>query len=417
LGSRTWGSGADEGVHPTLLHEFIAWGIMQINEIQKALREEGVDGWLFFDHHQRDLLAYRVLNLSPGRTVTRRWYYLIPANGEPKGLVHAIESGVLAELPGSMQTYSSWGAQVEGLKGLLAGCRRVAMQYSPNCAIPYVSLVDGGTLELVRGAGVEVVTSANLIQFFDSRWSAEQLEMHVEAGRRVDRVRGEAFQKIGAALRAGETMTEWQVNRFIRDGFEKAGLVTDHGPIVGVNANMSNPHYEPQAEGSKPIRKGDAVLIDMWAKLDRPGAVFYDITWTGYCGATPPAEIQNVFEVVRDARDRAIDRVKTAVSGNEPIHGFDVDDACRGHIREKGFGEYFVHRTGHSIGEEVHGTGANMDNLETHDERRIIAGTCFSIEPGVYLPEFGIRSEVNMYIGTGQAQVTGEIQRQLVSIS
>ncbi len=389
---------------------------MQLDEIQKALREEKLDGWLFFDHHQRDPLAYRILGLSSGRVVTRRWYYLIPAQGEPKGLVHSIESGVLAGLPGRLQDYSSWAAQSDGLRALLAGCRRVAMQYSPNCAIPYVSLVDGGTLELVRRTGVEVFSSANLVQLFESRWTAEQLEMHLEAGRRVDRVRAEAFQKITTALKADESITEWQVNRFIREGFEKSGLVTDHGPIVAVNANMSNPHYEPEAEGSLPIRQGDAVLIDMWAKLDRPHSVFYDITWAGYCGANPPAALQNVFEVVRDARDRAIDRVKNAVSRDEIIHGFEVDDAARGHIQEKGFGEYFIHRTGHSIGEEVHGTSANMDNLETHDDRRIIPRTCFSIEPGVYLPEFGIRSEVNVYVGPAQAQVTGEIQQKLVEI-
>jgi Xaa-Pro aminopeptidase len=389
---------------------------MQIDEIQKALREEKLDGWLFFDHHQRDPLAYRVLGLSPARTVTRRWYYLIPAHGEPKGLVHAIESGVLTGLPGSIQIYSSWTAQVEGLKELLAGCRRVAMQYSPNCAIPYVSLIDAGTLELVRGTGVEVLTSANLIQLFESRWTAQQLEMHLEAGRRVDRIRAEAFQNIAATLSAGRTITEWDVNRFIRASFENAGLITDHGPIVAVNANMSNPHYEPEAETSQPIRKGDAVLIDMWAKLDSPGAVFYDITWTGYCGSQAPSALQNIFEVVRDARDRAVARVKDGVARNEIIHGFEVDDAARNYIREKGFEQYFVHRTGHSIGEEVHGTGANMDNLETHDERRIIAGTCFSIEPGVYLPEFGIRSEVNVYVGDREAIVTGEIQSKLVAI-
>ena len=389
---------------------------MQTKEIQEALRDEKLDGWLFFDHHQRDPLAYRILKLNPARTVTRRWYYFIPAQGEPKGLVHAIESGVLTGLPGKTQIYSSWGAQVDGIKNLLAGCRRIAMQYSPNCAIPYVSLVDGGTLELVRSTGVEVVTSANLVQLFEARWTAEQLEMHLEAGRRVDRVRAEAFQTIGTALRANRTINEWQVNRFIRDGFEKSGLVTDHGPIVGVNANMSNPHYEPGPEGSREIRKGDAVLIDMWAKLDRPGAVFYDITWTGYCGAEPPSAIQNVFEVVRDARDRAVERVQSAMRKNESIHGFDVDDAARGYIKEKGFAEYFVHRTGHSIGEEVHGTGANMDNLETHDERKIFPGTCFSVEPGVYLPEFGIRSEVNVYVGPGEARVTGEKQKKLVAV-
>jgi Xaa-Pro dipeptidase len=389
---------------------------MLIDDIQKALQDEKLDGWLFFDHHQRDPLAYRILKLNATRVATRRWYYLIPAHGEPKGLVHAIESGVLAGLPGHMQIYSSWATQTEGLCALLAGCRRIAMQYSPNCAIPYVSLVDGGTLELVRSTGVEVVSSANLVQLFDSRWTAEQLEMHLEAGRRVDRVRAAAFQKITDALKNGQTITEWQVNRFVREQFDNAGLATDHGPIVGVNAHMSDPHYEPEADVSSEIRTGDAVLIDMWAKLDKPGAVFYDITWTGYCGADPPSRLQNVFDVVSGARDRAIQRVQTAVSRNEPIRGFEVDDAARGYIEEKGFGQYFVHRTGHSIGEEVHGTSANMDNLETHDDRRIIPGTCFSVEPGVYLPEFGIRSEVNVYVGSSEARVTGEIQRQLVRI-
>src|SRR5579871_767186 len=241
--------------------------------------------------------------------------------------------------------------------------------------------------------------------------------MHLEAGRRVDRIRAEAFQTIASSLKTNHAINEWQVNRFIRNAFEKSGLVTDHGPIVGVNANMSNPHYEPTPDGSREIRKGDALLIDMWAKLDRPGAVFYDITWTGFCGADPPSEIRNVFNVVRDARDRAFERVQTAVSKNETICGFDVDDAARGLIEEKGLAEYFVHRTGHSIGEEVHGTGANMDNLETHDERRIIPGTCFSVEPGVYLPEFGIRSEVNVYVGENEARVTGEAQQKLVILS
>jgi len=389
---------------------------MLIEEIQAALEEEHLDGWLFFDHHQRDPLAYRILKLSPAAVTTRRWYYFIPADGEPKGLVHAIESGVLAGLPGEIRKYSGWPAQLDGLRHLLAGSRKIAMQYSPNCSIPYVSLVDGGTIELVRGVGVEIATSADLVQLFEARWSAEQLDMHLEAGRRVDRIRAEAFQKIASDLGAGQTITEWDVNRFVRAGFAASGLVTDHGPIVAVNANMSNPHYEPESAGSREIRKGDAVLIDMWAKLDQPHAVFYDITWTGYCGASPPTALQNIFDVVRDARDSAVRRVQTAIPRGELLHGFDVDDAARAYIKDRGFGDYFVHRTGHSIGEEVHGTGANMDNLETHDERRIIARTCFSVEPGVYLPEFGIRSEVNVYVGATEALVTGEVQQKLVTI-
>jgi Xaa-Pro aminopeptidase len=323
---------------------------------------------------------------------------------------------MLDELPGPKTVYSGWSTQVDGIKQILGGARRVAMQYSPNCAIPLVSMVDGGTIELVRGTGVEVVSSANLIQIFEARWTAGQLELHLEAGRRVDRVRAEAFNLIRDYHKAQRRITEWDVNRFIRKAFEEDGLITDHGPIVAANANMSDPHYEPTADHHSEIKKGDAVLIDMWAKLGRPGAVYYDITWTGFCGASVPAEIDNVFEVVRDARDRAIERVKSAIAGRQTLHGFDVDDAARGHIASKGFGEYFVHRTGHSIGEEVHGTGANMDNLETHDERLVIAGTCFSIEPGVYLPDFGIRSEVNVYVGEDVAQVTGEIQIDMVRI-
>jgi Xaa-Pro aminopeptidase len=389
---------------------------MQIDLIQAALRDEGLDGWLFFDHHVRDPLAYRVLGLSTDHVPTRRWYYLIPAQGEPRGLVHRIESRTLDALPGAKHVYSGWSTQVDGLKGLLAGCRRIAMQYSPHCAIPYVSMVDAGTLELVRDTGVEVVTSANLIQLFEARWTRAQLESHLEAGRRVDRVRAAAFGFIGDSLRAGRALTEWDVNRFIRTGFEREGLVTDHGPIVAVNAHMSDPHYEPQAEGSSAIVAGCPVLIDMWAKLDRPGSVFYDITWTGYCGTEVPEKVLEVFGVVTGARDAAVSRVQGAVARGEALQGWQVDDAARGFIAARGYGEYFVHRTGHSIGEEVHGTGANMDNLETHDERAIIQRTCFSIEPGVYLPEFGIRSEVNVYVGEEGAMVTGEVQKEPVRV-
>ncbi len=389
---------------------------MQIDQIQAALREEGLDGWLFFDHHIRDPLAYKVLGLSPVRIPTRRWYYLIPKEGEPTALVHRIESGILNALPGTKHIYSGWSTQVGGLKTMLSGCRRIAMQYSPQCAIPYVAMVDGGTLELVREAGPEIVSSANLVQLFEARWTDAQLEMHLEAGRRVDRIRAAAFRHIGDALRSGQDITEWQVNRFIRSEFDRAGLLTDHGPIVAVNAHMSDPHYEPQSEGSAPIRKGDPVLIDMWAKLDQPGAVYYDITWTGYCGSDIPEKVRDVFAVVAGARDQAVARVKSAITGGAALRGFEVDDAARGYIAKRGYGEFFVHRTGHSIGEEVHGTGANMDNLETHDERSIIPRTCFSVEPGVYLPEFGIRSEVNVYVDTIDARVTGELQNELVSI-
>ena len=389
---------------------------MQLEEMQKAIREEGLDGWLFFDHHRRDPLAYRVLKFSVAATPTRRWYYLIPASGEPRGLVHRIESGMLNALPGKKEVYSGWSTQVEGLAHLLSGCKTVAMQYSPKCAVPYVSMVDAGTLELVRDAGVAVATSANLIQLFEARWNPAQLATHMEAGKRVDEIRAQAFATVADAHRADRAIDEFAVKNFILESFERAGMFTDHGPIVAVNENMSDPHYEPDAARTRPIAKGDALLIDMWAKLNQPEAVYYDITWTGFCGAQPPARLQQIFEVVRDAREAAVACVQKAVAAGALLRGYEVDDAARGHIQQQGFGEYFVHRTGHSIGEEVHGTGANMDNLETHDERRVIARTCFSIEPGVYLPEFGIRSEVNMYVDTSNAFVTGESQRELVKI-
>ncbi len=389
---------------------------MNLAEIQRKLTEEQLDGWLFFDHHQRDPLAYRVLGLPTSIVATRRWYYFIPASGEPRGLVHKIEPHSLAAVPGEKYPYAGWNAQLDGVRRILGGARRIAMQYSPMCAIPYVSMVDAGTIELVRSLAVEIVSSANLIQFFEARWTEEQLEMHLEAGRRVDRVRAAAFRLIGEKHRDGVPVNEFEIQQFIRAEFEASGMVTDHGPIVAVNGNASDPHYEPSAEQHAPIRPGDSVLIDLWAKLDRPHAVYYDVTWDGFCGAQPPSKLVNVFEIVRDARDAAVARVRHALTGGQPLRGFEVDDAARGFIRDKGFADFFFHRTGHSIGPDVHGTGANMDNLETHDERAVIPGTCFSVEPGIYLPEFGIRSEVNVYVENADARVTGEVQDALILI-
>jgi Xaa-Pro dipeptidase len=389
---------------------------MNVDDIQAAIRDEGLDGWLFFDHHRRDPLAYRVLQFTPDSPVTRRWYYYIPAHGEPQGLVHKIEARTLDGLPGHCKTYADWNGLIEALRGMLGGAKRVAMQYSPNCAVPYVAMVDAGTVELVRGLGVEVATSANLIQYFESRWSKEQLESHLEAGRRVDRVRREAFERIGAKQRANERVTEWDMKEFILGRYREEGLIIEHGPDVAVNANASNPHYEPKQDACSEIKKDDIVLIDMWAKLDRADSVYYDITWIGFCGATPPAAFERVFTVVREARDKAVKRVQDAVAAKRDLRGYEVDDAARAHIREQGFGEYFFHRTGHSIGIEIHGAGANMDNLETHDERKVIPWTCFSVEPGIYLPEFGVRSEVNVFVDENSARVTGEIQQKIVLI-
>lgn len=389
---------------------------MNLASIQAALGQEQLDGWLFFDHHRRDPIAYRVLAFTPGSMVTRRWFYFIPAEGEPRGLVHKIEAETLKPLPGQVALYAGWKEMVDGLRGLLRGARRVAMQYSPHCAVPYIAMVDAGTVELVRSLGVEVASSANLVQFFESRWSEQQLEYHLEAGRRIDRIRAAAFARIGARQRADERVTEFEIQQFILDQFRQQGLTTDHGPDVAVNANASNPHYNPTRESCAEIRRGDLVLIDLWAKLDVPGGVYYDITWTGYCGARPPEAMLKIFNIVTAARDAAVCLVQDAVSASQPLAGYQVDDAARQVIRQAGYEQYFFHRTGHSIGGEVHGTGANMDNLETHDERRIIPWTCFSIEPGIYLPAFGIRSEVNVFVDEHAARVTGEVQRELVLV-
>jgi Xaa-Pro dipeptidase len=388
----------------------------KLDDIQAALREEGLDGWLFFDHHHRDPLSYRVLQFTAGSMTSRRWYYFIPAHGEPRGLVHKIESVTLRELPGEMLKYAAWNEMVDCLRDLLKGSKRIAMQYSPNCAVPYVAMVDAGTIELIRSLGVEIATSANLIQFFEARWTKAQLETHFEAGRRIDRIRREAFERIGAKQRAGERVTEWDIKQFILNRYRDEKLFIDHGPDVAVNGNASNPHYDPSENACSEIKRGDLVLIDMWGKLEQPGSVYYDITWVGYCGDNPPDRVRNVFDVVRTARDKAIGCVQSAVARKQQLRGCDVDDAARAHIKAAGFGEYFFHRTGHSIGEEIHGTGANMDNLETHDERKILPWTCFSIEPGIYLPEFGIRSEVDVFVDESSARVTGEMQERLLVI-
>jgi Xaa-Pro aminopeptidase len=389
---------------------------MNIEPIQSAIAAAGIDGWLFFDHHRRDPLAYRILHIPSDVSTTRRWYYFIPAQGEPRKLVHQIEIGTLDSLPGSKAAYSSWADQQQRLQDMLAGAKVIAMQYSPHCAIPYVSLVDAGTLELVKSCGAQIVSSANLVQQFEARWTDAQFQMHLEAGKRVDQVRAEAFDMIGERVRGGEELNEYEVQQFMCMRFAQLGLTADHGPTVAVNANASDPHYEPSESRHSPIKKGDSVLIDCWAKLTAPHAVYYDIAWTGYCGDTAPAEIQNVFEIVRDARKMASSFVIDKIAAGESIAGYQVDDVARGYVTEHGFGDSFFHRTGHSIGEDVHGTGVNMDNLESHDERRIIPGSCFSIEPGIYLPAFGIRSEVNVFVSATAAQVTGQQQEKLVLI-
>lgn len=389
---------------------------VNLSAIQNRLIESGLDGWLFFDHHHRDPLAYRVLGFIPEQTPTRRWYYFVPAKGDPVKLVHRIESQMLKALPGRTLMYAGWQAQIGALQETLVNAKRVAMQYSPKCSIPYVAMVDAGTIELIQSLGAEIVSSADLIQVFEAVWSSEQFEQHRRAGEKVDRIRRAAFDELRSRLISRVPVTEFDIKNFILEGFSREGLITDHGPIVAVNGNASDPHYEPTAESFREIKENDLVLIDLWAKLNESGAVYYDITWTGYCGSSVPDEINGVFKVVTGARDHAVETIQKAIGQKKLIRGCDVDDAARGFISDRSYGEYFFHRTGHSIGEDVHGTGANMDNLETHDERVIQPQTCFSIEPGIYLQDFGIRSEVNVYVSESEAIVTGEIQREMVRI-
>jgi Xaa-Pro aminopeptidase len=388
---------------------------MELDLIQSTLRESGLDGWLFYDHHRRDPIAYRVLKINPPMC-TRRWYYLIPAEGEPSKLIHRVERQNLAGLPGHELEYSSWEEQHEGLKRILEGKSRVAMQYSPPNEIPYVGLVDAGTIELVKNLGVEVVSSADLVQLFEARWSEDALASHLEAGKVVHAAVRAGFAAIRDAVRAGKAITEYDVQQEMRRVFDAAGVVTDEGPVAAVNRNTANPHYMPMRDDSMPIGANDFVLLDVWGKMNKPGAVYFDITWTGFVGAEVPRRYTEIFETVREARDAAVDFVQAAMKRGQTIHGCEVDDVARGIITRRGYGPYFVHRTGHSIGEEVHGNGANIDNFETRDTRQIIPRICFSIEPGIYLSEFGVRSEVNVFVEESGARVTGEIQQAIVPI-
>lgn len=388
----------------------------RVEAIQRVLRDSGTaEGWLFYDFRGSDPLAYRILLLDPARHVTRRWYYWIPASGEPAKLLHRIEPHVLAELPGQERQYVSWEQQRTALRSLLEG-RRVAMQYSPLNAVPYLSRVDAGTIELIRSFGAEVVSSADLVQRFEAVWTAEQLESHRYAVTALRRIVDEAFAHVASSISAGRDLTEYGLQQFILARIREAGMTTASAPIAAVNAHSADPHYEPAASGSSPIRRGDLVLIDLWAKRTEPGAVYGDITWTAYAGAQVPSKPRAVFEHVRRGRDAALAFVRERVASGVYPCGWEVDEVCRNVIREAGYGEFFVHRTGHSIGEEVHGNGANIDNLETQDDRRLLPQTCFSIEPGIYLPgEFGIRSELDVYLSDREVLVFGQpIQTEIV---
>ncbi len=386
--------------------------------MQAALREAKIDAWLFYDHHHRDPIAYRILGLDEASFVSRRWFYLVPAYGDSRKLVHRIEAGKLDSLPGPKREYSSWGELEAGLAAMLGGANTVAMQYSPRNAIMDVSMVDAGTVELIRSFGKDVVSSANLVSQFEAVLTEAQIGTHLEAQRRLDGVLNETWRFIAATTRDGGQTDEFRTVQFLLKGMETEGLFTDHGPNVSAGPNSADSHYGATPESSRPIRTGDFVLIDCWAKLaHRPEAVWYDITWTGVVGREPTERETLVFRTVRDARDAAIRRIEEAFAANQPIAGWQADDAAREVIRDAGFGPYFTHRTGHNIAVTLHGNGAHLDNLETHDERLLLPDTCFSVEPGLYFPgEFGVRSEVNMITRPGKAAVSGPRQTDLLRI-
>lgn len=387
------------------------------SSIQQALREDGLDGWLLYDFHGSNPIARRMAGLSgAAKLTTRRWYYLVPASGTPRALVHRIERDTLAHLPGERRIYAGRDELEAGLDELLQGMRRIAMEYSPACAIPYLSRVDAGTVERIRSLGAEVVSSGDLVQRFEARWDPSALASHRAASEHLYSIKDRTFQFIRNRVSDG-TLTEYEVQQTMVEWFREKGLITDCPPVVAAQESSGNPHYLPTAAAHRPIRSGQVVLLDLWGKLDRPGAVYADITWVAFTGPDAPAEAAAIFGAACAARDAAVALVADRVRTGLPISGWEVDRAARDVIGAAGYGDRFVHRTGHSLGEEVHGNGVHMDDYETHDERRLIAGTGFTIEPGIYLDDFGVRTEINMHAGSAEAAVTGPRQTDIVLLS
>jgi len=389
----------------------------RISEIQEAIGKFGFDGWLFTDFHNRDAISYRVLGMEGGKFTSRRWFFFVPAKGEPKRLVHAVEKRKLDLLPGAKTVYLPWEQLHEELEKMLGAPGRIAMQYSPNNNIPYVDLVDPGLVELVRGFGHTVVSSADLVQQFEAVLSDEQIQTHIDTGVHIQRIKDDAFARIEAAIKRNEPETEYAIQQFIVRSFDEAGLTCDEEwPIVAVNEHAADPHFEPLPDNTVEIRKGDMILIDLWARQNTPGAIYYDITWCGFAGSNPPEEYVRIFDIVMLARDAAFALVKERFEAGQPLHGYEVDRICRTAVEEAGYGPWFVHRTGHSIGTSVHGNGVHMDSLETKDERRLVPGICFSIEPGIYLEgRMGVRTEIDAFIGhDGVVRFSGDLQTKLI---
>jgi len=390
---------------------------LDVAGIQQALRADGLDGWLLYDFHGSNPIAARLTGSGAGgHMTTRRWYYLIPASGPPRGLVHAIERHTLAHLPGETQVYAGRQQLEAGLTALLAGMTRVAMEYSPDCAIPYLSRIDAGTAETVRRRGVEIVSSGDLVQQFEASWTADQLATHRAASESLYRIKDQAFAAAAAALRAGLSLNEYDLQQKMVGWFEDEGLVSDSPPVVAVGPNAGNPHYLPTASTAAPIVPDEVLLLDLWGKKTGSGAVFADITWVGATSARVPAEPARAFAAIAAARDASVRLVEEAARGNRDLRGWEVDRAARQVLQEAGFGDHILHRTGHSLGEMVHGNGVHMDDYETHDDRRVLPGTGFTVEPGLYFDSFGVRTEINVYRADRDAIVTGPRQTEIVTL-
>jgi Xaa-Pro aminopeptidase len=392
--------------------------MFNLASIQAALRELGLDGWLVCDFRGSNLLGRRVLGFRDDQVGSRRWFYFIPAQGEPAKLVHRIESGALDHLPGGKTIYLRWQELEVGVQGLVKGAKRIAMEYSPRNANPYVARIDAGTIELVRSFGPQLVSSGDLIQRFEAVWDAEQWQMHQAAAVHTNSAYDVAWRLIAQRTAGGSSLRETEVQAAIMAHFLANGLTTYHPPIVAAGAHSGDPHFDTSPATDAAMKEGDFVLIDLWAKLDQPRSVYSDLTRVGFIGRQVPKQFQHVFQIVAAARDAAIAKVREAFAARRPLPGWEVDQAARDVIDQAGYGQFFIHRTGHNIGQEVHGNGANMDNLETHEERLVMPGTCFSVEPGIYQPEFGVRSEVNVFVDAGgQVHVTGgELQQRVVAI-
>jgi Xaa-Pro dipeptidase len=391
---------------------------LPIAAVQRALKEDGLDGWLLYDFHGSNPIARRLTNLnSAAKLSTRRWFYLVPAEGPPRGLVHAIERHNLDALPGEKRAYAGRAQLATGLRDLLRGMKRVAMEYSPENAIPYISRVDAGTVEAVRGVGVEVASSGDLVQRFEAIWTDAALKTHRAAAERLYRIKDQTFQLVRDRLRSGTAVNEFEVQQAMMGWFADEGLISDSAPCVSAQENAGDPHYQTTAAVHRPIGRNEILLLDLWGKLPSPGAVFADITWVGFTADVVPDKYARVFAAARDGRDAAVALVRSAARAGRDLRGYEVDRAARDVIERAGFGSQFIHRTGHSLGEDVHGNGVHMDDYETHDDRRLIPGTGFTIEPGIYNDEFGVRTEVNMFVGERNAEVTGPLQSELVTLA